>query len=168
MTRGQTKSQKATIVLTSQSFADGEALPERFSCEGEGISPPLSWSGLPDSAKGVALIADDPDAPDPKAPQRTFVHWVLYDIPPSATELPAGATRDTVPVGTRIGTNDGGKSGWYPACPPIGRHRYFFKIYALDTQLGALAEPTKAGLEKAMQGHIVGQGMLMGTYEKKK
>ena len=168
MMREEPRTEKATIHLTSQSFADGEAIPERLTCEGDGVSPALAWSGLPGGTKSLALIADDPDAPDPKAPQRTFVHWVLYDIPPSATDIPIGATRDTLPVGTRVGRNDDDQSGWYPPCPPIGRHRYCFKLYALDTQLGALADPTKAALEKALQGHVLGQGMLMGTYEKRK
>jgi len=164
--REETSTEKTTIHLTSQSFADGEAIPKQFTCEGDGVSPALRWSDLPIGTKSVALIVDDPDAPDPKAPQRTFVHWVLYDIPASATGVPVDANTDSFPIGTRVGHNDGGRSGWYPPCPPIGRHRYFFKVYALDRKLGALADPTKAALEKAMEGHILGQGSLMGTYEK--
>lgn len=164
--REETRTETATIRLTSQSFADGEAIPKQFTCEGTGVSPSLHWSDLPGGTRSVALIVDDPDAPDPEAPQRTFVHWVLYDIPASATGVPIDGHTDSFPVGTRVGRNDGGRSGWHPPCPPIGRHRYFFKVYALDRQLGALADPTKASLEKAMEGHILGRGQLIGTYEK--
>jgi hypothetical protein len=157
----------ATITLTSPEFANGEEIPTRFTCEGDGVSPPLAWSGAPDGTKSLALIVDDPDAPDPKAPQRTYVHWVLYDIPPSATGLPDGAVNDALPVGARTGHNDSGKAAWHPPCPPIGRHRYFFKLYALDKQLGPLEDPSKAGLEKAIAGHVLGQGVLIGTYQKR-
>lgn len=166
MTSRQTRTETGTIQLTSPDFSDGEPIPAQFTCEGAAASPALAWSNLPGGCKSVALIVDDPDAPDPAAPQRTFVHWVLYDIPVSADGLPRAATRDTLPVGARIGNNDTHKPGWYPPCPPIGRHRYFFKIYALDEPLGALADPTKAALEKAMEGHILDKGVLVGTYEK--
>jgi Raf kinase inhibitor-like YbhB/YbcL family protein len=163
MTAAQT-----TITLGSPVFSDGDEVPARFTCEGEGHSPALHWSNVPGGTRSLALVVDDPDAPDPKAPLRTFVHWVVYDIPPSANGLPEDATEETVPVGTHIGNNDGLQHGWYPPCPPIGRHRYFFKLYALDAPLGALANPTKQELEKAMEGHILGQGVLVGTYQKKK
>jgi Raf kinase inhibitor-like YbhB/YbcL family protein len=161
-------SAESRIVFGSPAFEDGGAIPTRFTCEGEGTSPALHWSNLPGGTKSLALIVDDPDAPDPKAPQRTFVHWVLYDIPASADGLPEGATQETVPVGTRIGNHDGRERGWYPPCPPIGRHRYFFKLYALDAPIGALANPSKADLEKAMEGHILGRGVLVGSYQKQK
>jgi Raf kinase inhibitor-like YbhB/YbcL family protein len=158
---------RAKITLTSPAFKDGEALPTRLTCEGDGVSPELAWSDPPGETKSLALIVDDPDAPDPARPQRTFVHWVVYDIPATARSLPQGAHLDSAAVGTRIGHNDVNKPGWYPPCPPIGRHRYFFKIYALDIQLGALATASKAGLEEAMEGHVLAEGVLVGTYEKR-
>ena len=151
------------VTLDSTAFTDGGAIPKRYTCEGQDISPPLAWSGLPAGTKSLALIVDDPDAPDPKAPKRTYVHWVLYDIPPTVTTLPEGGT---LPAGTREGRNDWGRTGYGGPCPPIGRHRYFHKLYALDTVLGDLGEPTKARVEKAMEGHILAEGRLMGTYEK--
>jgi Raf kinase inhibitor-like YbhB/YbcL family protein len=112
------------------------------------------------------LIVDDPDAPDPKRPKRTWVHWVLYEIPPNATRLPEAAK--SLPVGTREGVNDWGRTGYGGPCPPIGEHRYFFKLYALDVALGDLSKPNKAELERAMMGHILAQAELVGTYEKTK
>jgi Raf kinase inhibitor-like YbhB/YbcL family protein len=157
-----------TIELTSPAFTDGGAIPMRFTCEGEGISPPLAWSAPPDGTRSMALIVDDPDAPDPAAPQRVFVHWLVYGIPPSARELPEGSQSDVLPVGARAGLNDGERVGWAPPCPPTGRHRYFFRLYALDVAVEALEDQSRAGVESAMKGHILGQGVLMGTYEKKK
>jgi Raf kinase inhibitor-like YbhB/YbcL family protein len=124
------------------------------------------WSGVPANAKSLALIVDDPDAPDPAAPTRVYVHWVIYDIPTSATGLPEGMTSSQVPKGARQGKNDSGGIGYMGPCPPIGRHRYFFKLYALDTVLGDLgAGATKADLEAKMGGHIVAQAELIGTYQ---
>ncbi len=140
----------------------------RFTCEGEGISPPLDWSAPPNGTRSMVLIVDDPDAPDPAAPQRVFVHWLVYGIPPSARGLPDGSQSDVLPVGARAGLNDGERVGWAPPCPPIGRHRYFFRLYALDVAVEALEDQSRAGVESAMEGHILGQGVLMGTYEKKK
>lgn len=157
-----------TLRLSSPSFTDGESIPMRFTCEGEGVSPPLAWSGAPSGTRSLALIVDDPDAPDPKAPQRVFVHWVVHDLSPAAAELPDGATADVLPVGARAGKNDGQRIGWYPPCPPIGRHRYFFRLYALDATLGPLEDQTRAGLERAMKGHVLAEAVLMGTYEKAK
>lgn len=110
----------------------------------------------------MALIVDDPDAPDPDAPTRTYVHWVVYDIPPTTTSLERGS----LPAGARDGTNDWNRTGYGGPCPPIGRHRYFFKLYALDTTLDDLNEPTKAELERAMEGHVLAHAELVGTYEK--
>jgi Raf kinase inhibitor-like YbhB/YbcL family protein len=110
---------------------------------------------------------DDPDAPDPKAPKMTYVHWVLYDMPPNVTSLAEGGSKSP-PVGSREGLNDWKKAGWGGPCPPIGRHRYFFRLYALDSELGNLGSPTKAAVEKAMEGHIIAQAQLMGTYQKEK
>ena len=123
---------------------------------------------MPARAKSLALIMDDPDVPDPKAPRMTYVHWVLYDIPPRATGLAEGAAQGGLPTGTREGTNDWKRTGYGGPCPPIGRHRYFHKLYALDTELPDLGSPTKAQLEKAIEGHVVEKAELMGTYEKKK
>jgi len=110
---------------------------------------------------------DDPDAPDPAAPQRTWVHWVLYDIPPDAGGLPQGVAPGVLPPGTREGLNDWGRTGYGGPCPPIGRHRYFHKLYALDTVLEGLAQPTKAQVEATMKGHVLDQAELIGTYQKK-
>ena len=151
------------FTLTSTAFAEGGAIPKRHTCEGEDVSPPLAWSGAPLGTKTFALIVDDPDAPDPKAPKRTWVHWVLYDMPPAATALPEGGA---LPAGTRQGRNDWGRTGYGGPCPPIGRHRYFHKLYALDAALGDVGEPTKAALEKAMAGHVLAEAAIIGTYEK--
>ncbi len=155
------------ITVVSTAFAPNAEIPARFTCEGEDISLPLTWSGAPAKTKSFALISDDPDAPDPKAPKMTYVHWVLYDIPVSVTSLGEGASTH-LPAGVREGLNDWKRTGWGGPCPPIGRHRYFFKLYALDTTLGDLGSPTKTALEKTMQGHILAQGELVGTYQKKK
>ena len=151
------------LALTSSAFTDGGTMPKRYTCEGQDAAPPLTWSGAPAGTKSFALIVDDPDAPDPKAPKRTWVHWVLYDIPASTTALPEGGA---LPAGTRQGRNDWGRTGYGGPCPPIGRHRYFHKLYALDTVLGDLGKPAKAELEKAMKGHVLAESVLMGTYEK--
>jgi Raf kinase inhibitor-like YbhB/YbcL family protein len=127
------------------------------------MAPPLSWSQLPAGTKSLAFVLDDPDVPDPKAPVRTYVHWVLYDMPPTASGLPEGGA---LPPGTREGRNDWGRTGYGGPCPPIGRHRYFHKLYALDKRLGDLGQPTKAALEKAMEGHVLAEAQLIGTYEK--
>lgn len=153
----------STPILTSSAFTDGGPIPRRFTCEGADTSPPLSWSGLPDGTRSVALIVDDPDAPDPKAPKRTWVHWVVYNLPPTSTSLPEGGT---LPSGARDGRNDWGRAGYGGPCPPIGRHRYVHKLYALDAVLGDLGQPTKAQLEKAMEGHVRAEARLVGTYEK--
>lgn len=150
--------------LTSPSFEHNTEIPQVYTCQGKDISPPLSWSDVPASAKSLVLIVDDPDAPDPAAPKRVWVHWLLYNIPASANGLDEGAK--TLPAGTKEGANDWGRTGYGGPCPPIGRHRYFFKLYALDTMLPDLSKPTKGALEKAMQGHIVAQTEIIGTYKK--
>jgi len=156
----------AGMVLTSPSFASNAAIPGRHTCQGPDVSPALSWSGVPPAARTLALIVDDPDAPDPAAPRTTWVHWVLYDVPASATGLPEGVAPGALPSGTRVGTNDWHRAVYNGPCPPIGRHRYFFKLYALDTALGELRAATKASLEAAMRGHVLAEAQLMGTYEK--
>ncbi len=154
--------------LTSSAFQHGAEIPSVHTCEGKDASPPLAWSGAPEGARSLALIVDDPDAPDPKAPQRTWVHWVLYDVPSASTGLQAAMTSRDLPAGAREGVNDWKRTGYGGPCPPIGRHRYFFKLYALDTVLPDLRSPTKAQLEKAMEGHVLGKAELMGTYQKQR
>jgi Raf kinase inhibitor-like YbhB/YbcL family protein len=154
------------LTVTSPAFSPSGSIPAVHTCEGENGSPPLAWSGLPAGTKSLALVVDDPDAPDPAAPKRTFVHWVLYDIPPTATGLP-DAVRE-LPPGTREGVNDWNRKGYGGPCPPIGRHRYFFKLYALDEPLGDLGPVTKAALEKRMEGHVLARAELVGTYQKRR
>jgi Raf kinase inhibitor-like YbhB/YbcL family protein len=150
--------------IESPAFADSTPIPSKYTCEGDDVSPELRWSNPPQGTRSFALIVDDPDAPDPKRPQRTWVHWVLYDMPRDATGLPERA--QPLPLGTRLGTNDWERTSYGGPCPPVGEHRYFFKLYALDSALGDLSEPTKAELEDAMTGRILAQVELMGTYEK--
>jgi Raf kinase inhibitor-like YbhB/YbcL family protein len=157
-----------TLSIRSSAFAAGAEIPTRYTCEGSDVSPELEWEGVPAGARTFALVVDDPDAPDPDAPKMTWVHWVLYDIPSSATGLPEAVARDALPRGTRQGVNDWKRTGWGGPCPPIGRHRYFFKLFALDVALGDLGTPTKAKLEQAMKGHVLAQAEVMGTYQKKK
>lgn len=155
-----------TLTLTSSGFQNGGRIPKRYTCEGDDLSPPLEWSDPPAGAMSFALIVDDPDAPNPAKPLRVYVHWILYDIPPNATGLVENASRGNLPPGTVTGINDAKKRAWGGPCPPIGRHRYFFKLYALDTLLKQIGSATKQGLEAAMQGHILAQAELMGTYQK--
>ena len=144
----------------------GAAIPARYTCQGADVAPPLAWAHAPPGTRSFALVVDDPDAPDPAKPKMTWVHWVLYDIPATAAALPE--TGKPLPAGTREGTNDWKRTGYGGPCPPIGRHRYFHKLYALDRVLGDLGAPTKAALEKAMAGHVLAQAVLIGTYEKSK
>ncbi|HEU5169671.1 MAG TPA: YbhB/YbcL family Raf kinase inhibitor-like protein [Gemmatimonadales bacterium] len=155
------------LKLSSPAFEAGGAIPAEYTCDGRDAAPALEWSGAPAGTKSFALIVDDPDAPDPRAPRMTWVHWVLYDIPAAATGLPKGATTRTLPAGTREGLNDWKRTRYGGPCPPIGRHRYFHKLYALDTVLGDLKRPTKAKLEAAMKGHVLARAELMGTYERR-
>jgi Raf kinase inhibitor-like YbhB/YbcL family protein len=157
-----------TVKVVSSAFEHEQGIPAKYTCEGDDVSPPLSWSEIPAEAKSLVLIVDDPDAPDPAAPQTVWVHWVLYDIPPSTTQLPEGVAVEQLPAGTRQGLNDWKRTGYGGPCPPIGRHRYFHKLYALDANLGDLGEPTKAKLTDAMKGHVLAWGELIGTYEKTK
>lgn len=152
------------VRITSPSFAHNGEIPRAFTCQGDDVSPELHIEDVPPTARSLALIVDDPDAPDPAAPKRVWVHWVLYDLPPGTTVLAQGGS--PLPGGARVGTNDWGRPSWGGPCPPIGRHRYFFKLYALDTTLGDLGQPTKAELLKAMEGRVVGQAELVGTYQK--
>ncbi len=156
------------LTLTSPAFSPDGEIPARHTCEADDVSPALSWSGAPAGTRSFVLIVDDPDAPDPRAPRMTWVHWVLYDIPATATGLPEGVRQRDLPKGTREGLNDWKKTGYGGPCPPIGRHRYFHKLYALDAELPDLKGPTKAKLEKAMQGHVLARAELVGTYEKRR
>jgi Raf kinase inhibitor-like YbhB/YbcL family protein len=155
----------ATFTLASPAFQNQAAMPKRFTCQGGDTSPPLAWSGAPAGTKSFALILDDPDAPDPAAPQTTWVHWVLYDIPADIHAFTEGASKN-MPAGIRDGLNDWERSGYGGPCPPVGRHRYFHKLYALDTALPDLKSPTKDQLLAAMQGHVLAEAQLIGTYQK--
>jgi len=154
------------LTLTSTAFAPNAGIPVRYTCEGADLSPPLAWTGVPAGAKSLVLVVDDPDAPDPAAPRATWVHWVLYDIPPATAGLPEGVKAASLPAGAREGRNDWKRPGYGGPCPPIGRHRYVHKLYALDTVLGDLDRPDKAAVEKAMAGHVLEKAELIGTYQK--
>lgn len=154
-----------TLTLASDAFTPGGEIPAKYTCEGADVSPPLRWHGVPPGTRSLVLIVDDPDAPDPAAPKMTWVHWVLYDIPASGDGLAEDADQ-RLPEGIRQGLNDWKRTGYGGPCPPIGRHRYFFKLYALDVALGNLGRPGKADLERAMAGHVLASTELMGTYRK--
>lgn len=157
-----------TFTLSSTAFAHGEAIPVRYTCDGDDVSPPLAWSDLPEGTASLVLIVDDPDAPDPKAPRMTWVHWLIYNLSTRLTELPEAVDEETLPNHTGQGLNDWKRTGYGGPCPPVGRHRYFHKLYALDVTLPDLGTPTKTKLEGAMQGHILGKAELMGTYARSK
>lgn len=154
------------LSLTSSSFPPGGNIPVEYTCEGGDRSPPLAWSGAPAGTKSLVLIVDDPDAPDPAAPRMTWVHWVLYNLPPGASGLKEAVGHAELPAGTREGVSDFQRTGYGGPCPPIGRHRYFHKLYALDTVLPDLGKPRKADLEQAMKGHVIAEAQLVGTYQK--
>jgi Raf kinase inhibitor-like YbhB/YbcL family protein len=154
------------LTLTSSAFAPGGEIPRQYTWDGLDLSPPLSWTGIPEGTGSLALIVDDPDAPDPRAPKTTWVHWVLYNVPPYTTGLPEGITSTTLPGGTCEGLNDWKRTGYGGPCPPLGRHRYFHKLYALDTVLPDLDQPTKAELERALEGHVLARAELVGTYQR--
>lgn len=162
----QAETQGTAMKLQSPVFQHQAEIPSQYTCEGSNISPPLTWTQIPGGSKSLVLIVDDPDAPDPAAPKLTWVHWLLYNLPANSTGLPE-AVKD-LPAGTGQGLNDWKKTGYSGPCPPIGRHRYFHKLYALDIELPvSLGKPTKAKLEQAMQGHILAKTELIGTYQKK-
>ncbi len=149
------------IQISSSAFSEGGAIPKSYTCDGEGLSPALSWTGVPSGTQSLALIADDPDAPS-----GTFVHWVLYDIPGDLASLPGGVAKTGTVQGVGIqGTNSARKTGYMGPCPPRGNpHRYFFKLYALDAKLNLKEGASKADVENAMKGHILAQGQVMGKY----
>lgn len=154
-----------SLSISSTVFTHNGEISSLYTCDSDDISPPLEWSGIPVHAQSLALIVDDPDAPDPAAPRMTWVHWVLYNLPPSCTGLPQASVASTLPSGTLEGINDWKRTGYGGPCPPIGRHRYFFKLYALDIQLPDLGRLDKKALERAMEGHILEQAVLVGTYQ---
>ena len=152
--------------LSSPSFENQGNIPQKFTCDGEDISPALEWSGAPEGSETFVLIVDDPDAPDPANPRMTWVHWVLYNIPAAVGSLPEGVEDSDLPEGTLQGRNDWNKTGYGGPCPPMGQHRYFHKLYALDTVVPDLGQPTKEKLEKAMDGHIISRAELIGLYQR--
>jgi Raf kinase inhibitor-like YbhB/YbcL family protein len=153
------------MTLNSPAFKQDGQIPSKYTCEGDDISPPLAWSGVPEGTKSLVLIIDDPDAPDPKAPQRVWVHWVVYNILPDVKSLPENAGKAGLPEGTVVGLTDFKKAEYGGPCPPIGRHRYFHKLYALDITLD-LGRATKSQIEQAMKGHVLANAELIGTYQK--
>jgi Raf kinase inhibitor-like YbhB/YbcL family protein len=155
-----------TLIITSPSFTHDRMIPACHTCDGANISPQLAWTGVPAGTKSLALIADDPDAPDPASPKMTWVHWVLYNMPASASGLTEGVAEKNLPTGTMQVVNDWHRTGYGGPCPPIGKHRYFFKLYALDIVLADLGHPAKAALEKAMRGHVIAQAELIGLYQR--
>lgn len=158
---------KRAMNLISPNFENQGDIPAKYTCDGADISPGLKWSDVPEGTKSLALIVDDPDAPDPANPRMTWVHWVLYNIPAGAVSLPEAVSEQDLPDGTLEGLNDWRRTGYGGPCPPIGKHRYFHKLYALDVVLPDLGQPTKAQLEEAMQGHVLSQVELVGLYQRK-
>jgi hypothetical protein len=155
-----------SLAIGSSAFTDHGAIPKTYTCEGADTSPPLHWSGVPQGTKSFALIVDDPDAPDPRAPQSTWVHWIVYDLPATIQGLAEGAAAQGLPGHANQGINDWKRADYGGPCPPIGRHRYFHKLYALDSVLTGLQQPTKGQLIAAMTGHVLAEAQVVGTYEK--
>ena len=154
------------FTISSPAFTHQGTIPAEYTCDDADTSPELQWSGAPAGTKSFALIVDDPDAPDPTAPKMTYVHWVLYNLPADCAGLPQGVPAQQLPKGTREGLNDWKRTGYGGPCPPVGRHRYFHKLYALDGVLPDLGKATKAAVLKAMEGHVLAQAELMGTYQR--
>ena len=157
-----------TLRLASPRYGSGAEMPAEFTCDGQELSPPLEWYGLPPGTRSLALILQDPDAPDPAHPQRTWVHWVLYNLPPTEAGLPEGLSDDELPGGALQGRNDWGRTGYGGPCPPVGRHRYVHRLFALDAELPDLGEPTRAELERAMEGHVLASAELTATYARRR
>lgn len=155
-----------TLEVVSSAFSANEDIPQLFTCEGADLSPDLHWSGIPKGTQSLVLIVDDPDAPDPAAPKLTWVHWLLYNLPPTAPGLPEGVSQAQLPQGTLEGLNNWRRTGYGGPCPPIGKHRYFFKLYALSAELPDLGIPSKDQLERAMVGKVLAEAVLVGLYEK--
>lgn len=157
-----------TLTITSPAFVHGGAIPAGYTCEGSDRSPALEWSGVPAGAKSLVLIVDDPDAPDPKAPKLTWVHWLLYNLPVQSAGLPEAVAPAALPKGALEGVTDFKRTGWGGPCPPIGRHRYFFRLFALDIVLPDLEGPARGALERGMAGHVIASAELIGTYQKRR
>ncbi|HEX7025897.1 MAG TPA: YbhB/YbcL family Raf kinase inhibitor-like protein [Gammaproteobacteria bacterium] len=154
------------FTLKSTAFKNGGEIPVRYTCQGDNISPPLSWSDTPEGTRSLALIVEDPDAPDPAAPERTWVHWVLYNIPPTVTELPEGVMK--LPEGTLEGINDWEQEGYGGPCPPVGRHRYFHILYALDITVREFPyPPDRQQIWQVIADNVLAETQLVGTYQKK-
>jgi Raf kinase inhibitor-like YbhB/YbcL family protein len=151
--------------LTSPAFSSHGEIPSIYTCDGVDRAPQLDWTDVPPGAGSFALIVDDPDIPDPAAPEMTWVHFVTYNMPAATRGLPDGGR---LPAGTRGGVNDWRRTTWSGPCPPTGRHRYFFKLYALDTVLPDLEGPTASQLEEAIEGHVLARAELVGTYQRKR
>ncbi len=162
---GAASGTEMALTITSPAFQQGGKIPSNYTCEGDDVSPPLVFAGAPKGAKSLALVIDDPDAPDPNAPKRVWVHWVVLNLPPDTSGLEENASASGLPKGAVQGVNDFRNKAYGGPCPPIGRHRYFHKLYALDVALPAKAL-SKAELEAAMEGHVLGKAELMGTYQK--
>jgi len=156
----------ASLSLYSSAFDAKGSIPKRFTCQGENISPPLRWTGVPSAAKSLVLFVLDPDAPDPRNPKMTWVHWVVYNLPAKKGSLSAAMKTANLPGHATAGRNGWGNTEYGGPCPPIGRHRYFFKLYALDTELHGLNNPDKDAVVAAMQGHVIEKTELVGLYEK--
>lgn len=154
-----------SLSITSPAFAERQEIPDKYTCDESDISPPLSWENQPKDTQSLVLIMDDPDAPDLKAPKMTWVHWLLYNLPADSSGLPEAVSDNQLPTGTLQGTNNWNRTGYGVPCPPIGRHRYFFKLYALDSTLPDLRNPDKESLLQSMQGHVLDETGLMGTYQ---
>jgi Raf kinase inhibitor-like YbhB/YbcL family protein len=163
---GEEERMSAELQIRSPRFEDGGEIPVDHTCEGRDVSPPLGWSGVPDGARSLVLVVDDPDAPDPRKPRMTWVHWVLYDLPADSTGLAEAVAPADLPEGARQGRNDWKRTGWGGPCPPIGRHRYFFKLFALDAVLPDLGQPDAKTLERALRDHVLAKAELVGTYQK--
>jgi len=155
-----------SLHLSSAAIPHNGEIPAEYTCDGADISPALEWSGVPAGTRSLVLIVDDPDATTPQEPTRVWVHWTLYNLPPAGTGLAKGVEPHDLPPGTLQGRNNWGRTGYGGPCPPSGRHRYFFKLYALDTALPDLGEPAKAGLLRSMEGHVLDRAEFVGTYQR--
>jgi len=160
-------SEAGAFEISSSAFEQEGDIPSEYTCDGEDLSPPISWTEPPDGTKSLALVLQDPDAPDPRAPRITWIHWLLYNLPPEAGSLAAGVQRDALPAGTKRGQNSWKRMGYGGPCPPVGRHRYYFKLYALDTVLDHKGALSNYQLQRAMLGHILAETEWMGTYQKR-
>ncbi|HJQ97620.1 MAG TPA: YbhB/YbcL family Raf kinase inhibitor-like protein [Candidatus Polarisedimenticolaceae bacterium] len=156
----------AAMLLTSPAFPQDGPIPARFTCDGSNVSPALSWKDIPEGTRSLALIVSDPDAPDPAAPKTTWTHWIVYDLPPETRGLREAIPAKGLPADTLEGKNDWGKTGYGGPCPPIGRHRYVHTLYALDVRLPDLSAPTRTALVAAMEGHVLAEATLVGTYQR--